>query len=284
MTRMMFRTSLTGMCEEVVFEDGAGFVAFDEGEFGVYEGPDEEGPVGGGPAEDHAVVVQEGVVEPDAAVETEAVVEPKSREGWLAVAGLEMPQAPVTEDGPGAYEDVGMDRDALEDYICAFGRTDVEAGLVKGENGTRERGAGSDGDKSGNENGHAWTPAAPVGGGDNGVSEGTCDVEDSVEEGVEVGSAGARVATDGVGSGEEDSGAEGERAGSEEVTEGDVEPLAIPHVVGEGVELEELVAVGNGPGLSDRLRRFGPAGNSDFWSMYGQRVYLGNWGAERSVG
>ena len=245
-------------CEEAVFEDGAGFVAIDEGEFDVYDGPDEEGPVGGGPAEGNAVVVQEGVVEPesvvesieepvaavepDAVVETEAVVEPKSREEWLAMAGLEVPQAAVTEDGPGASGDVGMDRDALEDYICALGRTDVEAGLVKGENGTRERGAGSDGDKSGGEKGYAWAPAVAVGDVDDGVSEGTRGLEDGVEEGVEAGTAVARVATDGVVSDGEGSGSEGERAGSEEVAEGDGEPLAIPHVVGEGGELEEFAA------------------------------------------
>ena len=32
----------------------------------------------------------------------------------------------------------------------------------------------------------------------------------------------------------------------------------------------------------DRLRRFGPAGNSECWSMYGQRVYLGSWGGGAS--
>ena len=29
----------------------------------------------------------------------------------------------------------------------------------------------------------------------------------------------------------------------------------------------------------ERLRRYGPAGNAECWSMYGQKVYLGNWGA-----
>ena len=49
------------------------------------------------------------------------------------------------------------------------------------------------------------------------------------------------------------------------------------HEIGRSAGLLMLTAT------MERLRRFAPAGNSECWSMYGQRVYMGNWGAERSV-
>ena len=51
---------------------------------------------------------------------------------------------------------------------------------------------------------------------------------------------------------------------------------AVFHELGRAAGLMMLTAT------MDRLRRFGPAGNSECWSMYGQRVYLGSWGGGAS--
>ena len=170
--------------EEFVFEDGAGFVAFEEGEFGVYDGPDVEVDVEGGSGE-NGVMEAEIPVEPGAvaqrvdgeAVVEAAVVEPKSREEWLAVAGLVVPPAPVEEDsteGPGGLR---IDRFNLDDYLSGRDQGAVGAGSAVKENGVRERGAGSEEDGLGSENGHAPVVAVPVEDGEDRVPEGTRDVE-----------------------------------------------------------------------------------------------------------
>ena len=51
---------------------------------------------------------------------------------------------------------------------------------------------------------------------------------------------------------------------------------AVFHELGRAAGLLMLTAT------MDRLRRFGPAGNSECWSMYGQRVYVGSWGGGAS--
>ena len=51
---------------------------------------------------------------------------------------------------------------------------------------------------------------------------------------------------------------------------------AVFHELGRAAGLMMLTAT------MDRMRRFGPAGNAECWSMYGQRVYLGSWGGGAS--
>ena len=234
--------------EDGVFEDGTGYVAFGEAEFGVYEGPDEYGRGGGDPGEFKRVV------------EPEAVVEQKSREEWLTVAGVELRESPVREDVPADSGDVVMDRNAVEDYISGLGRSGGGAGVGKGQNGTREGGGGSEREELSDGDGHASVSAVLSGDGDDRGVEGTGGLKDAVEGVEEEVPSDAREPADGAGADGEGDGVDCERAGSEDVAEVDGEPLAIPQVVG---ELDEGGAGGDVPELSDVLSDIGQASLED---------------------
>ena len=137
-------------------------MAFDEAEFGVYDGPDEDGRGGGGPVEFEGVV-KEAVAELEVAAEVREVSEPaapqKSREEWLTAAGLELPENPADK--------------VAGDYISGLGEPESRAVVGGGANGTREPGAESGGEKLARGNGHAWAVAVPDAGGDTGGSEAT---------------------------------------------------------------------------------------------------------------
>ena len=122
-----------------LFDDGGGLVLFDESGFGAYEGPD-DGVSGNGPVNVEPVAVAAGA---DAEAPVESRVQ-RSREEWLTVAGVDLPEGPVAREGG---EDSGtgvMDREAIEGYISGLGRGGGGP-VERRENGTRE----SKGEKSG---------------------------------------------------------------------------------------------------------------------------------------
>ena len=235
-----------------LFDDGGGLVLFDGNDFGAYEGPDDAAS-GNGPVSVEPVAVVAGA-EAEAPVESRVQ---RSREEWLTVAGVDLPEGPVAREGG---EDSGtgvMDREAVEGYISGLGRGGGGP-VEKRENGTRE----SKGEKSGVGDGCfgkarvQWcrglrTVMRTGGLSGTGDSDGTAvagDLEvdpDGNGPVVEAEPAGGGGAVD-VDADLPDSG-----------PELDMEPVVIPQVVGEGGEFDEGLGGGGAPGLSDVLSDIG---------------------------
>ena len=238
-----------------LFDDGGGLVLFDGNDFGAYEGPDDAAS-GNGPVSVEPVAVAAGG---DAEAPVEGPVDgrvQRSREEWLTVSGIELPEGPVARKGG---EDSGtgvMDREAVEGYISGLGRG-LGGPVEKRENGTRE----SKGEKAGVGEGalgkHASSGEGSDDGGVDGGLKGTGDSD---------GAAGAgdlEVDPDGNGPRVE----AGPAGGADAVVldadlpdsgpELDVEPVMIPQVVGEGGDLDEGLVGGDAPGLSDVLSDIG---------------------------
>ena len=231
--------------------DGGGLVLFDGNDFGAYEGPDDAAS-GNGPVSVEPVAVAAGG-EAEAPVESRVQ---RSREEWLTVAGVDLPEGPVAREGGEDSSTGVMDREAVEGYISGLGRG-LGGPVEKRENGTRE----FEGEKSGVGEGglgkHASNGQGSEGGdadrglsgtGDSGGTAGAggLDVEpDGNGRGVEAGPAGGGGAVD-VDADLPDSG-----------PELDMEPVVIPQVVGEGGELDEGLGGGGAPGLSDVLSDIG---------------------------
>ena len=135
---------------------------FDGNDFGAYEGPDDAAS-GNGPVSVEPVAVVAGA-EAEAPVESRVQ---RSREEWLTVAGVDLPEGPVAREGG---EDSGtgvMDREAVEGYISGLGRGGGGP-VERRENGTRE----SKGQKSGVGDGALGEHASSGEGSDDGGADG----------------------------------------------------------------------------------------------------------------
>ena len=237
--------------EPGLFDGGGGLVLFDANDFGAYEGPDDAAS-GNGPVSVEPVAVVGGA---DADAPVESLVQ-RSREEWLTVSGIDLPEGPVAREGG---EDSGtgvMDREAIEGYISGLG---LGGGGPVGsrENGTRE----SKGQKSGVGGGafgeHASSGEGSDDGGADGGVNGTGDSDGAAGAGcLEVEPEGNELDGDAG-----PSGGAGSVAVDAELPDGGpelaMEPVVIPQVVGEEGDLDEGLGGGGAPGLSDVLSDIG---------------------------